>query len=219
MYIHKEGRKLLLSVALVSAAMDIPMLLLVEDWTFFHVFFMALPLLLWCFFLFFFRIPRRDLHKDSQTFIAPADGVICAIEETFVKEYLDCEALQISIFMSATNVHVNRYPADGTVEYVKYHKGNYFMAAYPKSSTLNEHSSVGMLLANGQRILLRQVAGVMARRIVCYAQEGQQVKQNDEMGFIKFGSRVDLFVPMGTPLCVEMQEAVRNGITPLALLQ
>lgn len=164
----------------------------------------------------FFRIPRRIFTEDGSRYIAPADGVVCTIEQTFEKEYLNCECLMISIFMNGTDVHVNRYPADGIIEYVKYHKGNYFIASYPKSSIMNERSSIGMKLENGQKILLRQVAGVMARRIVCYAREGEQVKQNQEMGFIKFGSRVDIFLPLETEIEVALEDVVRNGITPIA---
>ena len=219
MYIHKEGRKLLLWYGIGLLVVYAAMIFLVRHWTAFHFLFMAILLTLWVLLLYFFRIPHRIFTEDETRFISPADGTICAIEETFVKEYLNCEALQISVFMYGTDVHVNRYPVSGRVDYVKYHKGNYFVASHPKSSTLNEHSSIGMVLANGQKILLRQVAGVMARRIVCYAHEGEEVKQNQEMGFIKFGSRVDIFVPLGTEICVEMQEAVRNGVTPLAVVQ
>ena len=219
MYIHKEGHKLLFWLGLATIIVAGVMTLLVHPWTVFHFLFLAMLIILWSLLLYFFRIPKRIFTEDENSYISPADGTICAIEETFVKEYLGCEALQISVFMYGTDVHVNRYPVSGHIDYVKYHKGNYFVASHPKSSTLNEHSSVGMVLPDGQKILLRQVAGVMARRIVCYAQEGQDVKQNQEMGFIKFGSRVDLFVPLGTQLCVEMQDAVRNGITPLAIVK
>ena len=167
----------------------------------------------------FFRIPKRTFFEDENQLISPADGTICTIEQTFEKEYLNCECLMVSVFMYGTDVHVNRYPIDGTIEYVKYHKGNYFIASYPKSSIMNERCSIGMLLNNGQRILLRQVAGVMARRIVCYAHEGDKVKQNQEMGFIKFGSRVDLFLPLGTEIKVAIEEAVKNGVSPLARLK
>ena len=121
--------------------------------------------------------------------------------------------------MYGTDVHVNRYPVDGTVEYVKYHKGNYFIASYPKSSIMNERASVGMRLENGQKVLLRQVAGVMARRIVCYAREGEKVKQNQEMGFIKFGSRVDVFLPLGTEVCVKMGQSTTGDMTVIAKLK
>lgn len=126
--------------------------------------------------------------------------------------------MQISIFMYGTDVHVNRYPCDGTVEYYKFHRGNYFVASYPKSSVLNERTSVGLKLPNGQKILIRQVAGTMARRIVCYAREGEQVKQNQEMGFIKFGSRIDLFVPKTFSIDVDIQDTVRNAISPICTI-
>ena len=192
------------------------MIFTVQQWNFFHYLFITILLVLWVLLLYFFRIPKRIFTEDETRYISPADGMVCAIEEVFEKEYLNCDCLQVSIFMNGTDVHVNRYPVSGKVNYVKYHKGNYFVASYPKSSVLNEHSSIGMELANGQRILIRQVAGVMARRIVCYAHEGETVRQNQEMGFIKFGSRVDLFLPLGTALCVELQDVVRNGVTPLA---
>ena len=151
--------------------------------------------------------------------IAPADGTVVVIEETYEKEYIKSECVQVSIFMYGTDVHVNRYPCDGTIEYYKFHRGNYFVASYPKSSVLNEHSSVGLRLPDGQKILIRQVAGTMARRIVCYAKEGEQVKQNQEMGFIKFGSRVDLYVPKHFTIDAKLQDTVRNAITPIITIQ
>ena len=216
MYIHKEGRKLLLVLSLIVMTVFAAMLFFIEHWNVFHYLFLSILLTLLALLVYFFRIPRRIFTEDAMSIIAPADGTIVTIEETFEKEYLNSECLQISIFMNGTDVHVNRYPIAGTVEYVKYHRGNYFVASYPKSSVLNEHSSVGMRLENGQRILLRQVAGVMARRIVCYAHENDTVKQNQEMGFIKFGSRVDIFLPLGTEVNVDLQDTVRNGVSPIA---
>ncbi|MBP5536529.1 MAG: phosphatidylserine decarboxylase family protein [Bacteroidales bacterium] len=216
MYIHKEGRKLLLVLSLIVMTVFAAMLFFIEHWNLFHYLFLSILLTLLALLVYFFRIPRRIFTEDAMSIIAPADGTIVTIEETFEKEYLNSECLQISIFMNGTDVHVNRYPISGTVEYVKYHRGNYFVASYPKSSVLNEHSSVGMRLENGQRILLRQVAGVMARRIVCYAHENDTVKQNQEMGFIKFGSRVDIFLPLGTEVNVDLQDTVRNGVSPIA---
>ena len=121
--------------------------------------------------------------------------------------------------MSPANVHVNRYPVAGKVVYVKYHKGNYFVASHPKSSVLNEHSSVGIEMADGTRIFMRQIAGAVARRIVCYSKEGDVVQQNDEMGFIKFGSRVDLFIPLEAEVNVNLESAVKNGISTIAFLK
>ncbi|MBQ9639709.1 MAG: phosphatidylserine decarboxylase family protein [Bacteroidales bacterium] len=218
MYIHKEGRKLLLWTAGSIMVLVGLMLVCVSYWTFFHYLFVTLLVFVWLFLMYFFRIPNRVFTHDGTRLISPADGTICAIEEVFEKEYLNCECLQISVFMYGTDVHVNRYPIAGKVEYVKYHKGNYFVASHPKSSSMNERSSIGMRLASGEHILLRQVAGVMARRIVCYAHEGEAVEQNQEMGFIKFGSRVDLFVPKDTEILVGLQDVVRNGITPLCIL-
>lgn len=219
MYIHKEGRRLILVTLLVVLAIWAAMLFLVPHWNPFHYIFIVVLVGFWLALTSFFRIPRRVFTEDSERLISPADGTIVTTEEVFEKEYIKDECVQLSIFMNGTDVHVNRYPCNGLVEYVKYHKGNYFVASYPKSSVLNEHSSVGMLLDNGQRILIRQVAGVMARRIVCYAREGERVKQNQEMGFIKFGSRVDLFLPKNFAIEVDLQDVVRNAITPLARIQ
>ncbi|MBQ9473913.1 MAG: phosphatidylserine decarboxylase family protein [Bacteroidales bacterium] len=216
MYIHKEGRKLIAWMFAAIALLCCVMLFVVQQWTVFHYLFMTILLVVLALLVYFFRIPNRVFTQDENSLIAPADGVVVTRERTFVKEYINDYCLQLSIFMNGTDVHVNRYPASGKVDYVKYHKGNYFMASYPKSSILNEHSSVGMVLASGQKILIRQVAGVMARRIVCYSHEGDEVKQNQEMGFIKFGSRVDIFLPENTEISVDIQDVVRNGVTPVA---
>ncbi len=219
MYIHKEGRRLLLISFAVLLVIYAAMIFTVQHWNFFHYLFIIILLGLWCALAFFFRIPRRVFTEDEERLISPADGTLVTSEETYEKEYLKEECIQLSVFMYGTDVHVNRYPCSGTVEYVKYHKGNYFVASYPKSSVLNEHSSIGLRLDNGQRILIRQVAGVMARRIVCYAREGERVKQNQELGFIKFGSRVDLFIPKTYEIEADLQDAVRNAITPLARIK
>ena len=195
------------------------MIFFVQHWTVFHYLFMTILLGFWVMVAMFFRIPRRIFTEDSTRLIAPADGVIVTIEETMEKEYIKEECIQISIFMNGTDVHVNRYPCDGTVEYCKFHRGNYFVASYPKSSVLNEHSSVGLRLDDGQRILIRQVAGTMARRIVCYARQGERVRQNQELGFIKFGSRVDLFVPKHFIMDVDLQDVVRNAVSPVCTIQ
>ena len=216
MYIHKEGYRLLISTFMIFATITVAMVVFSRPLNFFNYLLIVLMFGFWIALTSFFRIPKRIFTVDEEQYISPADGTICTIEQTFEKEYLNCECLMVSVFMYGTDVHVNRYPVSGIVEYVKYHKGNYFIASYPKSSIMNERSNVGMRLENGQKILLRQVAGVMARRIVCYAREGEQVKQNQEMGFIKFGSRVDLFLPLDTEINVALQDVVRNGISPIA---
>lgn len=216
MYIHREGRKGIFVGLILVLAITISMCLTVKHFGFFHYLLLVICWGILGWFTRFFRIPNRIFSEEEDCLIAPADGTICAIEEVFEKEFLNCECIQVSIFMSGNDVHVNRYPIDGKVDYVNYHKGNYFVASYPKSSTLNERSSVGMTLKNGQKILIRQVAGVMARRIVCYSHEGDKVKQNQEMGFIKFGSRVDLFLPKDMEICIEMQDVVRGAVSPIA---
>ena len=206
---------MLFSLLAIFIAITVLMIVFTSPLNFFNYLLIVVMFGFWLAVASFFRIPKRVFTEDKNRYIAPADGTVCTIEQTFEKEYLNCECLMVSVFMYGTDVHVNRYPIDGTVEYVKYHKGNYFIASYPKSSIMNERSSIGMLLDNGQRILIRQVAGVMARRIVCYAREGERVKQNQEMGFIKFGSRVDIFIPKSVAIEVDVQDRVKNGISPI----
>ena len=216
MKIHREGRTIILLTLGVTALIWLAMLLIVHHWTVFHTIFLVALLIFDLLVVSFFRIPRRICTENAAELISPADGTIVTIEQVFEKTYLKEECMQVSIFMSGTDVHVNRYPCDGLVEYVKFRRGNYFVASYPKSSDLNERTEVGMRLTNGRRIMIRQVAGVMARRIVCYAKEGETVKQNQEMGFIKFGSRIDLFLPLDFPISVQLQDKVRNAISPIA---
>jgi phosphatidylserine decarboxylase len=170
------------------------------------------------FFLFivsFFRVPKRKHTEDIYSIVSPADGKIVVIEKTYEDEYLKKDCLQISVFMSPANVHVNRYPMSGIVQYQKYHAGKYLVAWHPKSSVENERTSV--VVANDDfPILVRQIAGKLARRIVCYAKPGQVVKQNEEMGFIKFGSRVDVFLPTDAIVQVSLGDNVKGGVTVLA---
>ncbi|MDY5969206.1 MAG: phosphatidylserine decarboxylase family protein [Bacteroidales bacterium] len=215
MYIHKEGRTMLFWLGIIFGGIIALMAFAVHPWNLFHYLVASVFVLIWFAFASFFRIPKRDFIQDENVMMAPADGTVCVIEETCEEEYIKGSCLQISIFMYGTDVHVNRYPVSGKVEYVCYHRGNYFNASYPKSSVLNEHSSVGMVTSSGERILIKQIAGVMARRICCYAKEGEVVQQNQELGFIKFGSRVDLFVPLGTEVFATLKEQVFNGITKL----
>ena len=191
----------------------------IEVWNVFDYIVIGVLVVAGLLFASFFRIPKRIFTTDDRQIIAPADGRVVVIEEVFEQEFLKCQCRQISIFMSPANVHVNRYPVAGKVVFVNYHKGNYFVASHPKSSVLNEHSSVGIEMADGTRIFLRQIAGAMARRIVCYSKEGDVVKQNDEMGFIKFGSRVDLFIPLKAEVNVNLESAVKNGISTIAFLK
>ncbi len=179
------------------------------------IFFVTLFLLL--FLVSFFRIPNRTLTINDNAVVAPADGKVVVIEEITDIEYFKDKRLQISVFMSPANVHVNRNPVSGEVVYNQYHKGKYLVAWNPKSSTENERHSVVIKKGNTE-ILVKQIAGALAKRIVNYLQVGQKVAQTDEMGFIKFGSRVDLLLPVGTKINVELNQVVEGGVTVIATL-
>ena len=164
----------------------------------------------------FFRIPSRKLTLDDSLIVAPADGKVVVIEEVYDEEYFKEKRLQVSIFMSPANVHVNRNPISGEVVYNKYHKGKYLVAWHPKSSTENERHSV--VIKRGEKsILVKQIAGALAKRIVNYLNTGETVKQCNELGFIKFGSRVDLLLPLGTKVNVALGEKVKGGVTVLGV--
>ena len=163
----------------------------------------------------FFRLPKREHTFDENAIIAPADGKVVVIEETVDEEYFHEKRLQISVFMSPANVHVNRNPISGKVLYSKYHKGKYLVAWDPKSSTENERHSV-VLSNNKITILVKQIAGAVARRIVNYSKVDEDVKQNNELGFIKFGSRVDLLLPTNVKTAVKIGDVVQGGVTVLA---
>jgi phosphatidylserine decarboxylase len=166
----------------------------------------------------FFRSPKFPIDVNETNVLCPADGKVVVIEEADETEYLKDRRIQISVFMSPINVHVNRNPISGVVSYFKYHKGKYLVAWHPKSSTENERTTVVIENKNGVSILFRQIAGAMARRIVWYVKEGDKVEQGQQFGFIKFGSRVDVFLPLGTKINVGIGEMVKGGRTVLAEL-
>lgn len=177
---------------------------------------LAASLVLFLLILQFFRKPRRSTPLNDQHVISPCDGTVVVIEEVNEPEYFKEPRRQVSIFMSPLNVHINFHPVTGTVQYVKYYPGKYLVAWHPKSSTENERTSVVIRAKNGAEILLRQIAGALARRIVWYAKEGQQVQQGHELGFIKFGSRVDLFLPLDADVKVKIGEKTKGGVTVIA---
>ena len=164
----------------------------------------------------FFRNPKRITPRNKNLLIAPVDGKVVIIEEVYEKEYFKDMRLQISIFMSPLNVHVTRYPMDGKVQFSKYHPGKYLVAWHPKSSELNERTTIVLKNDVFGEIIYRQIAGAVARRIVNYAKEGMEVEQGDDAGFIKFGSRVDLFLPLGTPLSIKLNDIVKGGVQSIA---
>lgn len=177
-----------------------------------------LLLLFWFFIVAFFREPRRVRIHDADLIFAPCDGRVVVTEVVREEEYLHEEMLQISIFMQVTNVHMNWVPVGGVVEYFKHHHGRFLVAWHPKSSTENERTTTVVRMADGRKVLFRQVAGLVARRIISYMKVGKPVEQNSVCGFIKFGSRVDVLVPKGSELLVELGDKTVGSQTPIARL-
>lgn len=176
-------------------------------------------LLFWFFIVAFFREPRRVRIHDADLVFAPCDGRVVVTETVVEEEYLKREMLQISVFMSITNVHMNWVPVGGTIEYFKYHPGRFLVAWHPKSSTENERTTTVVKTSGGEQVLFRQVAGLIARRIISYMKPGEHVEQNSVCGFIKFGSRVDVLVPKECELLVEIGDPVVGSQTPIARLR
>ena len=218
MKVHKEGTGLLLTLFTVLFIVNVALYHTVGKGVLFYSV-ATVSTILFLLILNFFRSPFRRFPYDSEGLvIAPADGTIVAIEEVMENEILHRKCLQISIFMSVFNVHANWFPVNGTVKHVSHNNGR-FMAAYlPKSSTENERSAVVITTKNGVDVLARQIAGALARRIVTYAKVGEKCHVDEQMGFIKFGSRVDVYLPVGTEVLIEMDQKVTGNQTPIARL-
>lgn len=218
MTIHKEGYTTIalsiLFIFIINAFVDYNYYDLTWLRWFVYIFSAALFIIV----LQFFRNPSRSFSSGENLVICPADGKVVVIEETEEGEYFKDRRLQVSIFMSPVNVHINRNPISGVVKFFKYHPGKYLAAWNPKSSTENERTTTVVEHKNGTPVLFRQIAGALARRIVWYVKEGDQVVQTEQFGFIKFGSRVDVFLPVGTKVNVELNDVVKGGITTLATL-
>jgi phosphatidylserine decarboxylase len=211
MNIHKEGLATIVIVFALIAVINFVISLITSKPIFGIITALAtIPVFLLV--VWFFRNPSRPVVPDENIILSPADGKIVVIEKTFEKEYFNEERIQVSIFMSPLNVHANRYPVSGTVAYYKYHPGKYLVAWHPKSSELNERATSVIKNAKGQEILVRQIAGAVARRIVTYSKEGTQIKQGDELGFIKFGSRVDIFLPLDVNIAVKIDQKVKGNV-------
>jgi phosphatidylserine decarboxylase len=216
--IHKEGYRTIAFCALIFGAINI---------IFFFFFSATMPLVSWIvfsvslimllFIISFFRSPKRNITVAHHQVICPADGKVVVIEEMTDTEYFNDKRLQVSIFMSPANVHINRIPMSGKVKYSQYHKGKYLVAWSPKSSLENERHSV-VIKSDTAEILVKQIAGALAKRIVNYLKVGEMVSQGNEMGFIKFGSRVDVLLPVGTELNVKLNQQVKGGVTVLATI-
>lgn len=216
MSISKEGYKILIYGFIVLLILNIAVDVIWADLVLLKWSFLILSFLFYLFILFFFRLPARRLEPDHGLIYSPADGKVVVIEETEEMEYFRDKRLQVSIFMSPFNVHSNRYPVSGRIKHVSYNPGRNLVAWHPKSSELNERSTIVIETADGREILIRQIAGAVARRIVTYARQGEEVKQGDELGFIKFGSRVDVFLPVGTEIEVPILQHVRANKSIIA---
>lgn len=216
MTIHKEGYSTLVIVALFLVVLHIVSDQYLGNYPFLQTAIVVLSVILFLIVLQFFRHPFRKILRNDKQVFAPADGKVVVIEETEEGEVLKDKRMQISIFMSPLNVHVNRYPVSGQVTYCRYHPGLYLVAWHPKSSTENERTTVVIETSSKVPVLMRQIAGALARRIVCYPKKDWIVKQGEEMGFIKFGSRVDIFLPVGTKILVGLNQKVVGGKTVLA---
>ncbi len=215
MKFHKEGYASLILVLLFSGIITFIAHYFFPIFFIAHLFAYLLSGFLIIIILQFFRDPKRTFTLGENFIIAPADGKVVVIEETTENEYFKDKRLQVSIFMSPLNVHINRYPIAGNVSYFKYHAGKFLAAWEPKSSTDNERTTVVVKHTKGAEILFRQIAGALARRIVYYCKQGDEANQCQQMGFIKFGSRVDLYLPIGTKLNVKIGDIVKGSQTIL----
>lgn len=216
--IHKEGHKILLASGILLLLANIAVAFIFRNITVYYIT-GGISVFIIIAFAAFFRVPWRKFYNSPTEIVAPADGRVVVIEEVQENEYFNDKRIQVSIFMSPANVHVNRTPIGGTVTYQKYHPGKYLVAWHPKSSEKNERNTV--VIENedtGAEVLIRQIAGKLARKIRWYLNEGDEVEQNAELGFIKFGSRVDLFLPLGTKIDVDLKQKVKGGVTVIGTL-
>lgn len=216
MRIHREGTNILILLFAVLIAINVPVWLFMPP-PVIPAACTAFSALTYGFVFNFFRCPRRTYRGKRENHVASSvDGKVVAIEPTDESEYIKGKAMMLSVFMSPLNVHANWFPVDGTVEYVKHHNGRFLSAYLPKASTDNERSTVGIKADCGKRITVRQIAGAMARRIVTYARKGEEASVDEHLGFIKFGSRVDIYLPVDCEILVKIGDITRGGVTPVA---
>jgi phosphatidylserine decarboxylase len=211
--IHREGTGTISIAALIAGVLVVIASYILNIYAFLATLILLTSIMVLVFR--FFRVPKRNFLTDENVVVAPADGKVVAIELVTESEYFNEPKMLVSIFMSIYNVHMNWFPVAGTISYFKYHPGKYLVARHPKSSELNERTTV-VIKNNQHEILVRQIAGYVARRIICYANPGKSVRQSEEMGFIKFGSRLDIYLPTDADICVKLEEKTTGGVTPLA---
>lgn len=219
MKIHHEGTNILILLFIVLLVLNVPVWLFLPPWIL-PACCSAVALLFYSFVFNFFRCPTREFKGNSRNLVVSSvDGKVVAIEKVNEPEFLKSEAIMLSVFMSPLNVHANWFPVSGKVEYVKHHNGRFLSAYLPKSATENERSTIGMSTPDGHRLTIRQIAGAMARRIVTYAHPGQFALIDEHLGFIKFGSRVDIYLPTDAEILVSMGQKTRGALTPIAKLK
>lgn len=218
MKIHKAGHILLFKAFVLVAFINVLVYVFVPSIVVFRAVLVVSSI---CYLMMvnFFRFPNRHIIVDDNTILAPADGKIVVIEETFEPEYLKAQCIQVSVFMNIFNVHINWFAINGIIKYFKYHQGRYMAAYLPKSSTENERTTIAIEARNGQEIVMRQIAGAMAKRIVSYVTVGEKARQDQHAGFIKFGSRVDLYLPLGTKIDVQLGQKVTGSQTLIGTFQ
>lgn len=217
MRLHREGKFILIGFFLLFLAISFGVFTFIPNY---YSLLLIFPFwILYGFVIWFFRNPIRSTTSQAIDVIAPVDGKVVIVEEVEETEYLKTRCIQVSIFMSPLNVHVTRYPVSGKVVYTKYHPGKFLVAFHPKSSTLNERTTVVVETETGQDVLFRQIAGAVARRIVLYAKETDQAVAGAEYGFIKFGSRLDIYLPLGTEILVKVGDKTQGGVQKIAELK
>ena len=216
MIIHKDCYGTILLVWLICGALVFTFLRFIP-WPVLAYLLCILPMFMMGFVLFFFRVPKRGSIEGENVVTSVADGMVCVIEKVYEPEYVKGECLQVSVYMDFFNVHVNYWPVDGDVTYYKYHPGKYMLAFLPKASELNEHTSVGVRSAYGD-VFFKQIAGTFARRIVCHAEPGTDIRKSHECGIIKFGSRIDMYLPLDAEIKVKLGDTVRGSETIIAEL-
>jgi phosphatidylserine decarboxylase len=214
--IHKEGYTIILVTFAILVCINALVYFLTSSWLWLFYLLTAISIVFFFLIVQFFRIPKRNPIVDGNKIIAPSDGKIVVIEEIIEQEYFNDKRIQLSIFMSPLNVHAQWYPIPGIVNYFKYHPGKYLVAWHPKSSTENERSTIVIKKDAGQEVMFRQIAGAVARRIICYAKEGDQAVQGENCGFIKFGSRIDVILPLDAKILVDLNTKTVGSETVLA---
>lgn len=219
--LHREGQNIIIIVLLILIAINAAAMAFI-DLKAISITFLVISVVLFALVLNFFRLPRRHFkgdNSDGTAVVSSVDGTVVALEEVYEDEYLHCNCIQLSVFMTVFNVHANWVPVAGTVEYVKHHSGRFLAANLPKSSSDNERSTIVIKTKGGDEILVRQIAGAVARRIVTYVEQSEDVDISDFIGFIKFGSRVDIFLPLDTEVKVKLHDKTWGGETLVARLK